>query len=706
MKQDVPKDPTLQSALAGTGAHAGRERAPAAGRLSAGRPWPMGATHDATGVNFAVFSEHASAVWLCLFTPDTFEEIERIALPARTDDVWHGHLAGAEPGLVYGFRVDGPWTPERGHRFDKEKLLIDPYARRLAGEFRWGAAHETRGMDNADDNYKSVVCANLPADDHARPRTDLADSVVYELHVKGFTRMHPGVQAAHRGKYLGLASDAAIAHLKRMGVTAVSLMPVHHSVTERALDERGVSNYWGYNSIAFFAPDRRFAVTDPVAEFRQMARRLHEAGIEVILDVVFNHTAEGGHDGSTLSLRGFDHANYYHLKSGNPAQCENFTGTGNSLNLRHPKVLQMVMDSLRYWVREMHVDGFRFDLATTLARSGQYGTGFDAHAPILQCIRQDPLLSGVKLIAEPWDVAIGGYQAGRFPPGWSEWNDRYRNGVRAFWVKKAAYRGELAARMTGSSDLYRGNGRLPQASVNYLASHDGFTLHDVVSYNRKRNEANGEENRDGTSENFSWNCGVEGPTELLAVNALRGRLRRSMLATLFLSMGVPMLQAGDEMGRTQQGNNNAYNQDNETSWLDWEDADHSLIRFTEWVSALRRRYPHLRRRRWLDGHAMKDGGKDILWLNRKGGEMNQRQWDEMGRYTFGFVLHPEQADEPTLMVLLNGEAGDWEMPLPTGRWKVVLDTGMRDGEPPLGEDRAEGRLLLKARSLTLLESLP
>jgi glycogen operon protein len=694
---------TSNAALAG---EARPERPPAAGRTMAlGRPYPLGATVGPDGVNIAVFSEHATAIWLCVFDPLTLAETERMPLPAHTDGIWHGLLPGARAGLVYGLRADGPWEPERGQRFDPNKLLIDPYARRLAGTFRWTAAHEVHGLDNADDTYKAVACA----DEHTwsgdeRPHTPMADTVLYEVHVKGFSARHPGIDEALRGTYEGLASDAAIAHFKRLGITALSLLPVHQSISERPLVDRGVTNYWGYNTLGFFAPDLRFARHDPVAEFRTMVRKLHMAGIEVILDVVFNHTAEGDHTGATLSFRGLDNANYYHLRSGNPALYENFTGTGNSVNLRHPRVLQMVMDSLRYWVQQMHVDGFRFDLATTLGRSGQHGTGFDAHAPFFHALRQDPVLAGVKMIAEPWDVAIGGYQVGRFPPGWSEWNDRYRNTVRAFWVKKAAYRGELAARLAGSSDLFRHDGRLPQATVNYLSSHDGFTLHDLVSYNRKHNEANGEQNADGTNDNYSWNGGIEGPTDLLAVNALRGRLKRSLLATLFMSQGVPMLMAGDELGRTQRGNNNAYNQDNELSWIDWANADQGLIRFTAWMVELRRQFPHFRRRRWLTGQTNGGGTRDVIWLNRQGGEMSQRQWEELGRFAFGCLLPSQSPDEPTLVLMLNGEAGDWEMPLPAGRWRIVVDTGLRDGEPHLGSDHAQGQLLLKARSLTLLES--
>jgi len=690
--------------------------------LEPGAAYPLGATSTDRGVNFAVFSEHASRVLVCTFDDRGSRETGRYELLEHTDGVWHGHLPGAAPGLVYGYRAWGPVDHEKGLRFNPSKLLLDPYARRVAGAFRWTDAHldsgEHAAEDNARDIFKSVVTAadgstpGLPPFDwqgDAPPATPLDRSVLYEVHVKGFTRLHPEVPAELRGTYEGFCSPSAIAHLKRLGVTAVNLLPVQQSVSEQPLVRKGLVNYWGYSTIGFFAPDNRFARHDPVAEFKTMVRELHRAGIEVILDVVYNHTAEGDHRGPTLSMRGLDNRAYYHLHHNLPGLYENHTGTGNALNLGHPRVLQMVMDSLRYWVTEMHVDGFRFDLAATLGRRSHAEGGsdgsFDRHAPFFQAVRQDPVLSRVKLIAEPWDAGIGGYQVGQFPAGWSEWNDRFRDAVRAFWVSKGSYRGDLARRLEGSSDLFRHAGRRPQASLNYVTAHDGFTLEDLVSYSHKHNEANGEDNRDGSSDNRSWNCGHEGPTDLLMVTALRTRLKRALLASLLLSQGVPMLLGGDELGRTQRGNNNAYNQDNEISWFDWRSADADLIEYIGWLVRLRMQYPHLRRTHWLQHRVPGAGGHspgDAIWLNRLGKEMTPAQWDERGRYVFGLRLGPRGADEPELLMLLNAEASDAMFHLPDGEWQPVLDTGQRDGRPE-GDRRAGARILLKARSLTLLE---
>ena len=677
-------------------------------RLAPGRAFPLGASADGDGVNFAIFSKHATTVSLCIFSDDGARELRRLPLPMRTDDVWHGSLAGARPGLVYGYRIDGPREPERGHRFDPSKLLIDPYARRFAGEFRWSDAHHSIDSDNARDALKCAVVGSDEFDwgDDRPPAVPLAESILYEVHIKGFTARHPDVPESVRGTYEGFVSEPALAHLRRLGVTAVSLLPVHQSISERRLVEQNLSNYWGYNTIGFFAPDRRFARQDAILEFKSMVKRLHAAGIEVILDVVYNHTAEGDHAGPTLAWKGIDNASYYHLRAGHPGFYENYTGTGNALNLNHPRVLQMVMDSLRFWVDEMHVDGFRFDLATTLGRGD---TGFDPRATFFDCVRQDPVLARVKLIAEPWDVGFDGHQTGRFPAGWCEWNDRFRDSVRAFWVRKAAYRGELASRLAGSSDLFKHNGRRPQASVNYVAAHDGFTLQDVVSYDRRHNEANGEDNHDGQSGNRSWNCGVEGPTDLLAVNALRGRMKRALLATLLLSQGTPMLLAGDEFGRTQRGNNNAYCHDSELSWIDWdaaaEAANARLAAFTARLISLRRQYSHLRRIDWLIGAITGSGFKDVLWLNRQGEEMVQRQWEESGRYAFGLQLGAASDDERNLLLLLNAEATDWTMPLPAGRWRLVLDTDRADGIPLNGATEFSGSLAMKGRTLAMLEEL-
>ena len=687
------------------------------GALESGRPWPLGSTYidsgkDGDGVNFALFSAHATQVQLCVFDESGQKELARLSLPEYTDQVWHGYLPGAKPGLVYGYRVFGPNEPEHGHRFNPHKLLIDPYAKKFTGHFRWSPAHfgfepgapgrypSFDKNDNARDTFKATVLHNqFDWGDDRPPAIPLADSLLYEVHVKGYTMRHPDVPQHLRGTYEGFASDATIAHLKRLGVTAVSLLPVQQSIPEHALIERGLTNYWGYNSIGFFAPDRRFALDDPVREFKAMVKRLHAAGLEVILDVVYNHTAEGGHDGPTLSLRGIDNASYYWLHKGHLRQYENFSGCGNSLRLTHPRTLQLVMDSLRYWVGEMHVDGFRFDLAASLGREDH---GFDPRAGFFDCLRQDPLLSSVKLIAEPWDLGLGGYHLGGFPPGWSEWNDRFRDTTRAFWVRETAYRGEMAARVAGSSDIFKRDGRRPQASVNFLTAHDGFTLHDLVSYNHKHNDANGEGNQDGAADNKSWNCGVEGPTDLLAINVLRGRLKRSLLASLLLSQGTPMLLGGDELGRTQAGNNNTYCQDNETSWVDWKSADQPLIDFTARLVAIRRRYPQLHRTRWLTGASTITGAKDICWLSLDGTEMSEAQWEEPGRHAVGFLLGPDDPDTPTLLVLMNAEAGDAEFTLPAGAWRGVLDTG-HDGEFVAGE--ASGVFTLKARSMAVFEQV-
>ena len=682
--------------------------------LEPGKPYPLGAHCTGSGVNFAVFSETASRIVVCLYSADGSRETGRHELTEHSDGVWHGHLPDAGPGLVYGLRADGTSDPDRGLRFNPHKLLLDPYARQLGGAFHWTDAHldtpATATLDNARYMLKGVVTGGPDAafdwQDDRPPAVPMDESILYEVHVRGFTRHHPQIPAALRGTFEGFASEPAIAHLKRLGITAVNLLPVHQSISERPLADRGLVNYWGYNTIGFFAPDRRLARQDPIREFKTMVRTLHRAGIEVILDVVYNHTAEGDHRGPTLSMRGLDNRAYYHLRRGLPSHYENYTGTGNALNVGHPRVLQLVMDSLRYWVTEMHVDGFRFDLATTLGRylhaeRGHDGS-FDPEAAFFHAVRQDPVLARVKLIAEPWDVGMGGYQLGRFPAGWSEWNDRYRDTVRSFWISKGSYRGELASRLAGSGETFRHAGRRPQAGINYVTAHDGLTLQDLVSYSHKHNEANGEENRDGTSDNRSWNCGVEGPTDLLAVNALRARLKRALLATLLMSQGVPMLLGGDELGRTQQGNNNAYNQDNETGWYDWAQADEDLIAFTAWMIEIRKTHPQLRATHWLRGAATESGARDVLWLNRLGQEMTAQQWEESGRYVFGLLLGARAPDQTDLLMLLNAEASDWSMELPDGPWHVIVDTGQRDGRPGDG-DVVATRRVLKARSLTLLE---
>jgi glycogen operon protein len=624
-------------------------------RARPGSPYPLGATWDGRGVNFAVFSEHATAIELCLFDgADGGEQVAKIPLNERTDQVWHTYLMGVWPGQRYGYRVHGPWDPAAGQRFNPTKLLLDPYARAIDGSIRWddslfgytvghGDADLARDdRDSAAAAAKSVVIDPSFKWGGDRPlRIPWQDTVIYETHVKGLTMRHPGVPEELRGTYAGLAHPAVIDHFKALGITAVELMPVHHFVADRLLTERGLTNYWGYSSIGFFAPDIRYAsgagLGRQVAEFKAMVKALHAARIEVILDVVYNHTAEGNHLGPTLAFRGIDNASYYRLVADDPRYYMDYTGCGNTLNMMHPRVLQLIMDSLRYWIQDMHVDGFRFDLASTLARElhevDRLGAFFDI-------IHQDPTISQVKLIAEPWDLGEGGYQVGNFPAGWSEWNGKYRDAIRDYWRGADATLGEFAYRLTGSSDLYEGSGRRPHASVNLVTAHDGFTLRDLVSYNDKHNEANGEDNRDGESHNRSWNCGAEGPADDPAVNALRARQQRNLLSALFLSQGVPMLLGGDEMGRTQGGNNNAYCQDNELSWYDWGHVDEALLAFTRRLVAFRRAHPVFRRRRFFQGRRIRGSDvTDIAWLAPDGTPMSEEQWGEGFAKSLGVFLN-------------------------------------------------------------------
>ena len=674
--------------------------------IEEGRPYPLGATLVPGGVNLAVFSAHASRIDLCLFDAAGATEVARLTLPAHTDGVWHGFLPGAGAGLVYGLRAHGPAAAARGHRFNPAKLLLDPYARRLAGNFRWTDAHlgDIHGddphtaLDNAADMVKAVVDDGaFDWGDERPPQIPLADSVLYEVHVKGFTQLHPEVPEDQRGRFAGLASVAAIAHLRALGVTAVNLLPVHQHLDEITLARSGRSKYWGYNTLAFCVPDRRFAQLDPVREFKAMVRDLHAAGIEVILDVVFNHTAEGDQRGPTLSWRGLDNSAWYRLRHEDARFYENHSGTGNSLNTAHRRVLQFVMDCLRYWVSEMHVDGFRFDLASSLARGAH---GVDPRHPLLKAIMQDPVLSRVKLIAEPWDSGPGGYQLGQFPAGWSEWNDRYRDAARAFWVRKTADRGEFPTRLAGSSDLFHHGGRTPLASVNYITAHDGFTLTDLVSYERKHNQANGDDNRDGSDANLSWNCGVEGECPLLGVRTLRTRLKRALLATLMLSRGMPMLLAGDEIGRTQQGNNNAYLHDNPLGWLDWAHADRDLMQFTARLTGLRRATPQLRARTWLSGAADASGRRDVIWLSRDGTEMQRAQWQEPGRFVFGLQLGGPDTD---LLAVFNAETNDRIFFLPAGGWRMRFDTAAADPFAADGTLFEPASITVKARSVVVLD---
>ena len=698
-----------------------------------GRPFPLGATWDGQGTNFSLFSEHAERVELWLF-----DEERRLELTERTAFNWHGYLPGVGPGQRYGYRVHGPYEPEEGRRFNPAKLLIDPYAKAIDGPVRWDRANvfpytpdgtdtadlEADDEDSADAVPRSVVVdTGFDWEGDRRPGTPWSDVVIYETHVRGFTMRHPDVREDLRGTYAGLASEAAIEYLTSLGVTAVELMPVHHIVDESFLVGRGLTNYWGYSSIGYLAPHAGYAATgmrgEQVREFKGMVKALHRAGIEVILDVVYNHTAEGNHLGPMLSFKGVDNSSYYRLMPDEPRFYMDFTGTGNSLNPVHPSVLRLIMDSLRYWVAECHVDGFRFDLASALAREFY---DVDRLSAFFDTIHQDPLLSQVKLIAEPWDVGEGGYQVGNFPVLWTEWNGRYRDTMRDFWRGARTGVADVAFRLTGSSDLYQDDGRRPYASINFVTAHDGFTLNDLVSYNDKHNEANGEGNRDGTTDNRSWNCGEEGPTDDPEVRHLRERQKRNLLASLLLSAGVPMLLAGDELGRTQQGNNNAYCQDNEISWVDWEldDDKEALLEFTRAVIELRRDHPVFRRRKFFQGQAIHGSGvKDIGWFTPDGHEMDETHWRAPDISTLGVFLNgealPDQGPrgqrlvDASFLLLLNGGTEPALFTLPGDPWakeyELVADTGLAYVRPP-GADApsylAGEELSMTSRSLAVL----
>jgi isoamylase len=691
-----------------------------------GHPQPLGASWDGEGVNFALFSERADRVELCLFDSKTRRETERIAMRWQTNQVWHCYLPEARPGLLYGYRVHGPYDPKQGLRFNPNKLLLDPYAKQIDGDVKWsdalfgyrvGGPREDLTMDRRDDAPGMPKCRVVDTaftwGEDRPPRAPWHDTIIYELHVKGFTQLHPDIPPHLRGTYAGLATDPVIEHLKRLGITAVELMPVHAFVDERSLVEKKLKNYWGYNSIGFFAPDLRYSATGSINEFKSMVKRLHSAGIEVILDVVYNHSAEGNHLGPTLSFRGIDNTSYYRLIPGEPRLYMDFTGCGNTLNMMHPRVLQLLMDSLRYWVVEMHVDGFRFDLAAALARELYEVNRLSAFFDV---VHQDPVLSQVKLIAEPWDIGEGGYQVGNFPVLWTEWNGRYRDAVRSYWKGEGGLIGELAYRLTGSSDLYELSGRRPYASINFITCHDGFTLEDLVSYNGKHNEANLEENRDGSDDNRSWNCGAEGPTNDPAVLALRARQKRNFLATLLLSQGVPMLLAGDETGRTQGGNNNAYCQDNEISWMSWnrETEDRELMSFVGELIKFRESHPCFRRRSFFQGPRVKGTGvKDIVWLTPDGREMTDEEWRQSDARCLGLYLQGDATNEdddrgrPVIdddfIVLLNShhEAIPFLLPRLGERdaWQVVLDTARANGDALY---QGAEQFPLQARSLALL----
>jgi isoamylase len=696
-----------------------------------GKPYPRGAHWDGEGVNFALFSEHAEKVELCLFDDSGRREIQRIALPERTDQIWHGYLPEARPGMLYGYRVHGPYQPEQGHRFNPNKLVLDPYARHIAGDFRWsdalfgysiGNRREDLSFDRRDSAHGMPKCKVIDEafswGDDRPPEIAWNDMVIYEMHVGGYTRLHPEVPAPLRGSFAGLCCPPVVEHLRRLGVTTVELMPVHAFVDDRRLVEQGLRNYWGYNTIGFFAPDMRYCASGKVAEFKTMVKTLHSAGLEIILDVVYNHTAEGNQNGPTLCFRGVDNASYYRLVGDNRRYYQDYTGCGNTLDMQEPRVLQLIMDSLRYWVTEMHVDGFRFDLAAALARElhevDRLGAFFDI-------LRQDPVLSQVKLIAEPWDLGEGGYQVGNFPVGWAEWNDQYRDTMRAYWKGDGGLIGDFARRLTGSSDLYGRSGRSPCASVNFVTAHDGFTLHDLVSYNGKHNEANGEDNRDGNDNNLSWNCGAEGPTDDPAINALRERQKRNMLAAVLLSQGVPMLLAGDEIGRTQNGNNNAYCQDNEISWLDWTltPERRRLLDFVVHVIELRRHHPVFRRRNFYLGEAPAGGaGKDIVWLKPDGMEMTSDEWHKEFARSLGVFLSGAAIQETDMrgrpirdasfLVLFNAHHENVPFRLPNlggGEWFAQLDTAFDDGRPPPQAHASGAEYPLQGRSLALLRQV-
>jgi|HubBroStandDraft_2_1064218.scaffolds.fasta_scaffold40834_1 isoamylase len=694
-----------------------------------GRPYPLGSTWDGEGVNFALYSEHAEKVELCLFDVSGKRETFRIRLPEQTDMVWHGYLPEVRPGQLYGYRVYGPYAPAQGHRFNHYKLLLDPYGKQVQGAIRWSDSHfgyrvghknEDLSFDRRDNAAgmpkNRVIDSAFTWGADTPPRISWHETLIYELHVKGFTKSHPDVPEVLRGTYAGLATAPVIEYLTRLGVTSIELMPVHSFVDDRRLVERGLRNYWGYNSIGFFAPESRYLATDSINEFKTMVKTLHSAGLEVILDVVYNHTAEGNHLGPTLSLKGIDNSSYYRLEPDNPRYYKDYTGTGNTLNMRHPRVLQLIMDSLRYWVLEMHVDGFRFDLAATLARELHE---VDRLGAFLDIIHQDPVLSQVKLIAEPWDVGEGGYQVGNFPVGWAEWNDRYRDTVRAYWKGDGGVAGDLAYRITGSSDLYAHSGRRPYASINFVTAHDGFTLQDLVSYNEKHNDANGENNQDGNNNNLSWNCGVEGPTDDPNILALRAKQKRNLLATLLLSQGVPMLYQGDDIGHTQLGNNNAYCQDSSISWVNWDlqPQDRDLLAFVQRLINLRKRHPIFRRRHFFQGRPIKGANiKDVLWLNPAGHEMSEDEWRDSSVRCLGMFLSGQGLDETdergrrlsdeNFLVLLNAHHEDVEFVLPAyrpgARWTAWMDTSREGGLRPADTYDSGASYPLQARSMVVL----
>jgi isoamylase len=696
-----------------------------------GKPYPLGATWDGEGINFALFAEYATGVELCFFKGKDDEiEYEKIKLTERTHQVWHIYIPDAKPGQLYGYRIFGPYEPENGHRFNPNKLLLDPYAKSIAGRIDWHDALFGYEIGNPDEDLsyseldsapfipKSVVIDQSFDWENEQPlRIPYHRSVIYEAHVKGFTIQHPDIPENIRGTYAALAHPVTISYLKDLGITAIELMPVHQFVNDRGLQDKGLANYWGYNTIGFFAPDVKYSgsgvLGGQVLEFKQMVKELHRAGIEVILDVVYNHTAEGNEMGPTLSFKGIDNASYYRLTEENKRYYMDYTGTGNTLNAMLPNVLRYIMDSLRYWILEMHVDGFRFDLAATLARELHEVNRLSAFFDI---IHQDPVISQVKLIAEPWDLGEGGYQVGKFPPGWAEWNGKYRDSIRDYWIGADSMLGEFAQRLTGSPDLYQDDYRNPTASINFITAHDGFTLKDLVSYNEKHNEANGEDNNDGENHNRSWNCGAEGPSDDPAILALRCRQQRNLLATMFLSQGVPMLVAGDEFGRTQQGNNNAFCQDNEISWLNWADADEKLLAFTKKLVQLRKEHPVFRRRKWFQGVPIKGKGlEDIAWFLPDGNEMSDENWNHdfaksLGIFLNGRGLHhvgpkgePVIDDNFYLIFNAHDEPLDYVLPpkIYGKQWTTALDTSDDDFKAQTLKEKET--ITVQGRSVVLLQ---
>ncbi|WP_277246291.1 glycogen debranching protein GlgX [Micrococcus terreus] len=701
--------------------------------MTTGMPYPLGATPDDEGTNFAIsVGKDAEKVVLCLIDADGAEEC--LELTERSGNTWHAHVAGVGGGQLYGYRIHGPWDPASGLRFNPAKILIDPYAKAIEGDFNWGQHQFSYSFDNPDeiDSTDSLghTMVGVVIDDEdfdwgedERPNIPFNETVIYETHLKGHTQLHPDVPEEQRGTYAGMAHPKVLEHFNRLGVTAVELMPVHQFTNDSHLQDKGLSNYWGYNTLGYFAPQNTYSASgdrgQQVREFKEMVKAMHAAGLEVILDVVYNHTAEGNHMGPTLSFRGIDNPGYYHLVEGDERHYMDYTGTGNSLDLSNPMVLQLVMDSLRYWVEEMHVDGFRFDLATTLTRAeGEQGP--DMLSSFFQVIRQDPVIRQVKLIAEPWDVGWAGYQVGNFPGLWSEWNGKYRDVVRDFWRGEPGTLAEFATRITGSADLYEEDGRTPRASVNFITAHDGFTLRDLVSYNEKHNEANGEDSNDGESHNRSWNCGVEGPTDDPEVNRLRAQQQRNFLATLLFSQGVPMISHGDELGRTQQGNNNVYCQDNELSWIHWDQADENLIEFTAKMIGLRHLHPVFRRREYFDGRPMSREDStdlpDIVWLEPDATAKDESDWDSYHAKSIAFFLnghdlpasgrHGASDDDHDFYILLNAHWEPVEYTLPgepfPSQWNLVVDTASASSD--VLAFTAGDKVTVPGRGIVILQS--